>query len=131
MEQMKCYKGLSSNTRYEDLPLSRRIHYWTEYLDRLVAFSLTQTELTPAQRDQLISETERVNALLRVLKTVPIPTTVPSKINPVIIISNPHADSDEHGSSKSGSFFSASTPSNKNVRTGRKRRAARRSDAKT
>lgn len=127
---MKCYKGLSSNTRYEDLPLSRRIDYWTEYLDRLVAFSLTQTELTPAQRDQLISETERVNALLRVLKTVPLPTTVQSKINPVIIISKPHADSDEHSSSKSGGLRSAGTSSNKNVRSGGKRRAARRSNAK-
>ena len=115
MEQMKCYKGRYFN-RYEDLPLSRRIIYWQEYLQRLVDFTMTQTDITPEKADSLLSEIERVNKLLRILRTTELHATVPSKINPIPKPSNngkPNTDSTDSPSSLRGS----SPASNKNLRT--------------
>lgn len=115
MEQIKCYKGRHF-TRYEDLPLSRRIIYWQEYLQRLVDFTMTQTEISPAKMDSLLSEIERVTQLMRILRTTELTATVPSKIN---ITSNPkkNGTSNKNSTNTSSSVRHTSTSSNPDLRT--------------
>ncbi len=117
MEQMKVYRD-NSFKRYEHLPLHHRKMYWTDYLVRLVHFSLYDPEMSSEKHDRLISEIRRVTAIIKVLQNEPITRTVESKatIKP---------------SDKAKAVGPTSPSSDKDVRTRRKLRPARRRDGES
>lgn len=123
MEQMKCYEN-SPHTRYEDLSLNQRIDYWTDYLQRLVNFTLTESSLTPDRINSLLAEIERINQLLRVLRTTPHHATKPSSINPTILTED--VSNSKSISGQDSSIQHTGTRTNSNIRPSRKLRPARR-----
>ena len=123
---MTCYEN-GLHTRYEDLSLDQRIDYWTDYLQRLVNYTLTESSLTPNRINGLLAEIERINQLLRVLRTNPNHATKPSSINPPI--PTEHVSSTESSIGKSSSIQHSGANQNENVRPRRKLRPARRNNS--
>ena len=114
---MKVYEDTSFN-RYEHLPMHHRMLYWVDYLDRLVQFSLHDPEISSEQHDRLLAEITRVTATIKILQNEPNNRVIESKATAKPAVQ------------KSVVSTSNST-SNKNVRSGSKRRAVRRSDGKS
>ena len=114
---MKVYE-ISSFNRYEHLPLHHRMLYWVDYLDRLVQFSLHDPEISSEKHDRLLAEITRVTATIKILQNEPNNRVIESKATAKPAVQE--------------SVVSTSNPTgNKNVRSGSKRRAVRRSDGKS
>jgi len=113
MEQMKVYTD-SSFQRYEHLPMSERITYWAEYLNRLVEFSLNQPELTGSQHDSLLAEIRQVINVIQILQNEPSSRTIESKATAKqeqqessILSSSPSVNKDVRPRSKRGTVRSS------------------------
>lgn len=79
MEQMNVYRD-NSFKRYEHLPMHHRLLYWTDYLQRLVEFSLSNPDsLTGEQHTRLLAEIRQVTAIIKILQHEPNNRTVKSK----------------------------------------------------
>lgn len=111
---MKVYAD-NSFQRYEHLPMHHRMLYWVDYLDRLVKFSLYDPDLSPDKQQRLITEIRRVTSIIKVLQHEPISRTIESKAT-------------AKPSDKRPVVEYTGTTSNKNVRSRRKLRPARRRD---
>ena len=111
---MKVYEE-NSFTRYEHLPMHHRMLYWVDYLDRLVKYSLYDPDICSHKQDRLLDEIRRVTAIIKVLQNEPISRTVESKAT-------------AKPPSKRPVVEPASPSSDKNVRSRRKLRPARRRD---
>lgn len=61
----------SHDKPYEFLTLHERLEYWTDYLQRVIAYSLSNPDLTSEQHSLFLAEINRILVNIKILRNEP------------------------------------------------------------